>query len=78
MIELNEMTESNMTIGPNAIIWPDGIIINWTICGIGPNVTFESNTIIGPDVTIGPNVVIGKNHTIIGYNTRAAIDSSMA
>ena len=45
---------------------------------IEPNVTIESNTIIGPDVTIGSNVVIGKNHTIIGYNTRAAIDSSMA
>ena len=46
---------------------------------IEPNVTIESNMIIGPDVTIGPNVVIliGKNHTIIGYNSRAAIDSSM-
>ena len=74
MIGLNGMMESNTIIGPNAIIWPDEIIINWTQCVIEPYVTFESNTIIGP------NVVIGKNHTIIGYNTRAAIDtdSSMA
>ena len=62
MIELNEMThESNMIIGPNAIIWPDEIIINWIKCVFKPNVTFESNTIIGPDLTIGPNVVLGKN-----------------
>ena len=72
------MIESNMINGPNAIIWPDEIIINWTQCVDRAQRNNRVNTIIGPDMTIGPNVVIGKNHTIIGYNTRPAIDSSMA